>query len=76
MAGDVTFFHCRNGISRSAMVVAAYLMADRGWGREDALAFLRSKRPGVRPNPAFLALLAEWEQALKDPPALAQPTHE
>ena len=76
MAGDITFVHCRNGISRSAMVVAAYLMADRGWGRDVALAFLRSKRPGVRPNPAFLALLAEWEQALKDPPALAQPTHE
>jgi len=47
------------------MVVAAYLMASRGLSRDEALAFLRSQRPGVRPNPPFMRLLLEWEQALR-----------
>ncbi len=64
-AGRVVFVHCRNGVSRSAMVVAAYLMAREGWPRDRALAFLRERRPGVRPNPAFMKLLAEWEMTLK-----------
>ena len=59
------YVHCRNGVSRSAMVMAAYLMRRENWNREQALEFLRSRRPGVRPNPAFLALLSEWEQTLK-----------
>lgn len=45
------------------MVTAAYLMKEHGWGRDEALAFLRSKRPVVRPNPAFMQLLTEWEAA-------------
>jgi protein-tyrosine phosphatase len=47
------------------MVVAAYLMKREGWTRDQALAFLRSRRPGVRPNPAFLQLLLDWEHSLR-----------
>jgi hypothetical protein len=39
-------------------------MAEHHWGRDRALAFLRARRPQIQPNPAFLRLLAEWEQAL------------
>src|SRR5262249_46821559 len=63
-AGRVVFVHCRNGVSRSGMVLAASLMARDGRSRDDTLAFLRSKRPGVRPNPAFMTLLLEWEKEL------------
>lgn len=65
-AGRVVFVHCQNGVSRSGMVLAAYLVARDGRSRDDAMAFLRSKRPGVRPNPAFVVLLLEWERALAD----------
>ncbi len=62
-AGRAVFVHCMNGISRSGMVVAAYLMQREGWSREKTLEFLRSRRPGVRPNPAFMKLLVEWERS-------------
>jgi hypothetical protein len=63
-AGRTVFVHCRNGVSRSAMVVAAYLMRRDGCSAEEALAFLRSRRPGVQPHAAFRKLLQEWEQTL------------
>lgn len=64
-AGRAVFVHCRNGVSRSAMVVAAYLMYRESWSRDQTLEFLRSHRPVVRPNPVFMQLLFEWEQSLK-----------
>ena len=64
-AGRTVYVHCRNGVSRSAMVVLAYLMQTRGWSRDEALAFARARRPVVRPNPAFMGLLLEWEQYLQ-----------
>jgi|GEM_PF-6502904 len=63
-AGHVVFVHCRNGVSRSGMVVAAYLMRREGWSRDQALEFLRSRRPEVRPNPVFMLLLLKWEHSL------------
>jgi hypothetical protein len=65
-AGATTFIHCcRNGVSRSGMVVTAYLMSEHGWTRDEAIAFVRSKRPIVRPNSAFMERLAEWETVLR-----------
>ena len=67
-AGRTVYVHCRNGVSRSAMVLAAYLMKREGWSRDRALEFLRARRPGVRPNPAFLPLLLEWERSAPKTP--------
>ena len=64
VAGRTVFVHCRNGVSRSGMVVVAYYMARNAWPRDEAMGFVRSKRPGLRPNPAFLQLLSEWERSL------------
>jgi protein-tyrosine phosphatase len=64
-AGRAVFVHCRNGVSRSGMVVVAYLMAQHGWSRDEALTFVRSKRDVARPNPAFMRLLKEWERSPK-----------
>src|SRR5437588_637909 len=33
-ARQVVFVHCRNGVSRSGMVVTAYLMASHDWSRD------------------------------------------
>jgi len=60
-----TYVHCMQGVSRSATVVIAWLMFHHGWTRDEALAFLREKRPIVRPNSAFMERLMEWERALK-----------
>lgn len=64
-AGRVVFVHCRNGVSRSGMVVVAYVMAHNGLPRDEAMELVRSCRPGLRPNPAFMQLLLEWEQSLQ-----------
>lgn len=53
--------HCRQGVSRSAAIVAAYLIRYRGMSLSSALAFLRKRRPVVRPNEAFLAQLERYE---------------
>ena len=66
-AGLTVYVHCHNGVSRSGMVTTAYLMQEHKWTRDEALAFVRSKWPIVRPNPAFMPLLTEWERALKEP---------
>lgn len=71
-AGRTVFVHCLAGVSRSGMVVVAYLMSKYAWTRDEALAFVRTKRPGARPNPAFMRLLGEWEQMVK-PNAEKQP---
>jgi hypothetical protein len=60
--GKTVYVHCAAGISRSGMVVVAYLMFKNKWTRDEALAFVRTKREGVRPNPAFMELLLEWER--------------
>ena len=61
-AGKVVFVHCRNGVSRSGMVVVAYLMFKNRWSRDSALEFVRARRPIARPNPAFMERLTEWER--------------
>jgi protein-tyrosine phosphatase len=65
-AGRVVYVHCDNGVSRSGLVLLAYLMRREGWSRDQALAFVQRRRPGVRPNAAFMRLLLEWEHSLKD----------
>ena len=72
-AGRTVFVHCRNGVSRSGMVVVAHLMARHGWTRDEALEKVREQRPIVRPNPAFMRLLGEWEETVRRTPALRDP---
>lgn len=41
------------GMSRSATVVCAYLIAHKDMKAEEAIAYAQSKRPIVRPNVGF-----------------------
>jgi hypothetical protein len=58
------YVHCRAGVSRAGLVTVAYLMWREGWSRDEAMRLVRTRRARVRPNPAFMALLLEWEQSL------------
>ena len=53
--------HCHMGKSRSASVVIYYLMRSRGWRYQDALEFVRSKRPIVAPNMWYARQLQDAE---------------
>ena len=66
--GVTTYVHCRNGVSRSGMLVVAYEMRENHWTRDEALALVRSKRPITRPNSAFMRRLLEWERVIMEEP--------
>jgi hypothetical protein len=66
--GMTTYVHCRNGVSRSGLLVVAYEMRKNNWTRDEALVFVRARRPITRPNPAFMRLLLEWERVIKGEP--------
>ena len=53
--------HCAAGVSRSASVVIAYLMASRGESFNLSLHYLRSQRPCVDPNEFFSSQLQSLE---------------
>jgi hypothetical protein len=63
-AGRCTYVHCDAGISRSALVTTAYLMARDHITRDQALDYIRTRRPIANPNRAFMVLLNEWEDTL------------
>lgn len=61
--GSAVLVHCRHGQSRSATVVAAWLMShDASMSSSSALSYLRECRPRVRPNESFRASLEAAEQ--------------
>jgi len=60
MGGHV-FIHCAMGKSRSATILAAYLMSTRRVSPDEALALIRRTRPMVEPNPAFMEQLKLYE---------------
>lgn len=59
--------HCLAGISRSATMLAAYLMRLTNSDRDPVITFLRERRPVVNPNPGFMDQLATWRLAQFSP---------
>ncbi|KAJ7133120.1 protein-tyrosine phosphatase-like protein [Mycena epipterygia] len=59
-AGAGVLVHCQQGVSRSATIVAAYLMTSHPPTPTSAaaIAFLRARRPQVQPNSGFVDQLA------------------
>lgn len=57
MEGHSIFIHCIAGVSRSATIVAAYLMMYYSWSAYEALSYIKEKRPCIRPNDGFLEQL-------------------
>jgi len=58
------YIHCVQGISRSATILCAFLMMERGFSAVEALTALRRKR-AVCPNEGFLRQLCKLDEALK-----------
>jgi hypothetical protein len=54
--------HCNQGVSRSAAICCAYLIRYRGMSLSESLAFIRKRRPSIRPNEGFIAQLQSFEE--------------
>lgn len=52
------------GVSRSASILAYYLMKKHGWGLEKSLNCIRKSRPFVKPNEGFYLQLRKAEREL------------
>ncbi|KLO14200.1 phosphotyrosine protein [Schizopora paradoxa] len=57
--------HCVQGMSRSASVVSAYLMAAYGWSVQQSVDFVRSKYDKAQPNTGFVGQLQEYYDSLR-----------
>lgn len=64
-AGGRVLVHCQAGVSRSATIVIAYLMHQRGMTLMDAFHHVRSLRSIVAPNLSFMGQLLAFEQAMR-----------
>jgi protein-tyrosine phosphatase len=51
--------HCKQGICRSASLVIAYVMIEKGLNFEDAYKFVKTKSPNVSPNLLFVYQLMD-----------------
>ncbi|CBH17787.1 dual specificity protein phosphatase, putative [Trypanosoma brucei gambiense DAL972] len=54
--------HCLMGVSRSAAVVAAYMMKRGRYSKDESVFIMRKSRPIVSPNPGFQKQLMRWEE--------------
>ena len=61
---DKVFVHCAAGMSRSPTIVIAYLMWKKQLYLNDALNFVRKKRPLVSPNANFMNQLKIFDELL------------
>jgi protein-tyrosine phosphatase len=57
--GRSVLVHCAEGISRSCVIGAAYLY-ECGMSLDEALAFIRGKRPIVNPAPSLLRAVRDF----------------
>jgi len=53
--------HCMVGASRSATLVAAYIMSETGFNSAHVLDIIKQKRPIINPNPYFREQLQNKE---------------
>lgn len=63
--GGKVFVHCICGVSRSATLVAAYLMKEYGMTCDQAVDHLQRRRACVEPNEGFKKQLEDFQNAVQ-----------
>lgn len=56
--------HCMNGRDRAPVMCIAYLMKCHRMSLSNAVAYIKDRRPGINPNPGFIAQLKNFEAML------------
>ncbi|KAK9492645.1 dual specificity phosphatase [Lipomyces doorenjongii] len=62
--GKKILVHCQCGVSRSASLVVAFVMKERGWDLNQAYAWVKRKAPAIGPNMGLIYQLMEWGRIL------------
>jgi len=60
--GENVLVHCQEGISRSASIVLAYLIAYKRIDLETAMEDVRNARKCIMPNEGFIRQLKDFEK--------------
>ena len=60
---DAVYVHCAAGVSRSASIVAGYLMHTNKWTVRQAIEFIAARRPVISPNAGFVKQLGEFQES-------------
>ncbi|KAK9365049.1 dual specificity phosphatase [Lipomyces kononenkoae] len=63
--GKKILVHCQCGVSRSASLVVAFVMKERGWDLNQAYAWVKHKAPAIGPNMGLIYQLMEWGRILR-----------
>jgi protein-tyrosine phosphatase len=63
-SGGKVLVHCLKGASRSAALVAAYLIAKKNYTCTAAIGLMKEKRKAVNPNDGFIQQLMDYEQEI------------
>ncbi|KAA1466633.1 phosphatases II [Dentipellis sp. KUC8613] len=71
--GGKVLVHCVMGVSRSATVIAAYLMMTRRIPSTQAIAYIQQRRPKVLPNYGFLKQLEAFAACAYEPTPTSAP---
>lgn len=58
------YVHCMAGVSRSATLVAAWLVKTKGMKPQEAIEFMKERRSVVNPNPGFRNQLNTFHQSM------------
>jgi len=59
-AGEKVYVHCKNGHGRAPTMVCAYLIAEKGMGVDEAIAYIKKRRPEVHLEPSQSKRLRAW----------------
>ncbi|KAK9321344.1 dual specificity phosphatase [Lipomyces orientalis] len=62
--GKKVLVHCQCGVSRSASLVVAFVMKEKGWDVNQAYAWVKRKAPAIGPNMGLIYQLMEWGRIL------------
>ncbi|KAK9448249.1 dual specificity phosphatase [Limtongia smithiae] len=64
--GKRVLVHCQCGMSRSASLVVAFVMRDKGWDLNRAYTWVKRKAPAIGPNMGLMYQLMEWGHILNN----------
>ncbi len=64
-ADEKIYVHCKNGHGRAPTMVAAYFIKERGMTVEEAIAYIKKKRPEIHIEPSQQKRLQQWERACR-----------